>query len=125
MATATATPIRTVTPQVLQSLGMTTKHRRIALTADPELEAAIAAARSELGSMPESRLVRELALRGARELGPDDTARAIAQLKAVGVEWPKHSLAEALKARGPLGKPDPDDPYAGTRALEEVREDRV
>jgi hypothetical protein len=104
---------------------MATKHRRIALSADPELEAAIAAARRELGDMPESRLVRELALRGSRDLEPEETARALAELKAIAVSWPEVSLAEGLKHEKPLGKPDPDDPYPGTRALNETREDRV
>ncbi len=114
-----------VTPTVLHSLPMPTKHRRIALTTDPELTAAIAAARRELGNMPESRLVRELALRGASELRPDDTARVIAEFEREGIEWPKESMAEALDRLGPLGPVDPDDPYRGTRALEEVREDVV
>lgn len=104
---------------------MATKHRRIALTADPELEAAIAAARRELGDAPESRLVRELALRGARDLAADDTEKVLAELKRVAVSWPEESMGDYLRRSEPLGKPDPDDPYPGTRALEEVREDRV
>jgi hypothetical protein len=104
---------------------MATKHRRIALTVDPELESAIAAARRELGEMPESRLVRELALRGLQGFPLDETARAIAELKAAGVEWPKESMAEVLDRLPPLGPVDPDDPYAMTRALEELREDRI
>ena len=115
----------TVTPSVLHYLPMPTKHRRIALTTDPELTAAIAAARRELGDMPESRLVRELALRGARDLRPDDTARVIAEFEREGVEWPKESLAEALKRQPPLGPVDPDDPYRATRILQELREDRI
>lgn len=114
-----------VTPPVLHSSPMPTKHRRIALTTDPELTAAIAAARRELGDMPESRLVRELALRGARELGPDNTAKVIAEFEREGVEWPKVSMAEALEAAGPLPPVDPDDPYRATRILQELREDRV
>jgi hypothetical protein len=104
---------------------MATKHRRIALTADPELEAAITAARRELGDAPESRLVRELALRGARDLTPDDTEQALGELKRIAVGWPEESMGDYLRRREPLEKPDPDDPYPGTRALEEVREDRV
>lgn len=104
---------------------MATRHRRIALTADPELEAAIASARRELGDMPESKLVRELALRGSKDIPLDDTARAIAELKATGIEWPKESMAEVLDRLPPLEPVDPDDPHAGTRILEELREDRV
>jgi hypothetical protein len=105
---------------------MATKHRRIALSADPELEAAIAAARRELGDLPESRLVRELALRGSRDLAPDDTARALTDLKRVAVGWPEESMGAYLRRAGlPPGEVDPDDPYRATRILEEVREDVV
>jgi hypothetical protein len=105
---------------------MGTKHRRIALTADPELEAAIAAARLELGDLPESRLVRELALRGSRDLKPDETAQALAELKRIAVSWPEESMGEYLRRRGlPAGEVDPDDPYRASRILEELREDVV
>jgi hypothetical protein len=103
---------------------MATKHRRIALTADPELDAAIAAARRELGDVPESRVVRELALRGAAGLPADPTSQAISDLRRRGVSWPRRSMADSLRA-APMGEPDPDDPYRGTRALEDVREDRI
>ncbi len=105
---------------------MATKHRRIALTADPELEAAIAAARRELGDAPESRLVRDLAVRGARDLGPDRLTQIKAEFEAEGVEWPEESMGEYLRRRGlPSGKVDPDDPYRATRILNELREDTV
>lgn len=121
-----ATAIRSVTPLVLHYPPMATKHRRIALTADPELEAAIAAARQELGDMPESRLVRELALRGSRELEPDREARIRAEFEAEGVEWPKESMGDYLRRVGlPAGEVDPDDPYRATRILNELREDTV
>lgn len=103
---------------------MATKHRRIALTADPELDAAIAAARRELGDAPDSRVVRELALRGAAQLPQDRTAQAISELRRRGVPWPPRSMADSLSACPP-GDLSPDDPYRGTRALEDVREDRV
>ena len=46
---------------------MPTKHRRIALTRDPEVDRALAAAARVLGpSKPEATLARELVLRGAR-----------------------------------------------------------
>jgi len=114
-----------VTPTVLHSATMPTKHRRIALTVDPELAAAIAAIRPELGDIPESRLVRELALRGAQDMPPNHTARAIAEFEREGIEWPKESLADALKRQPPLGPLDPDDPYRATRILQELREDRI
>jgi hypothetical protein len=104
---------------------MASTQRRIALTADPELEAAIAAARREMGTaVAESRVVRELALRGARELGPEPTVHAISTLRRRGVAWPARSLADAL-ADTPPGGPDAADPYRGTRALDDVRSDRV
>jgi hypothetical protein len=103
-----------------------TKHRRIALTADPEVEVAIAAARREFGDLPESRLVRELALRGSRGLAPDDGAKALAGLKRVAVSWPEESAGEYLRRTGaPAGEIDREDPYRATRILEEVREDVV
>jgi hypothetical protein len=120
-----ATAIRSVTPMVLHLSSMATKHRRIALTADPELEAAIGAARRELGDLPESRLVRELALRGSRDLEPDRAAKIRAEFEAEGVEWPEQSMAEALTELPPLGPVDPDDPYRATRILNELREDTV
>lgn len=104
---------------------MPTKHRRIALTADPELEVAIAAARQELGDLPESRLVRELALRGARDLEPDPLSELRVKWEAEGVEWPEESMGEYLKRRGPIGEVDPEDPYRATRILQELREDVV
>jgi hypothetical protein len=104
---------------------MATKHRRIALSADPELEAAIAAARRELGELPESRLVRELALRGSRDLAPDPMARIKAEFEAEGIEWPEQPMGELLAEMPPLGPVDPDDPYRMTRILDEVREDTV
>jgi hypothetical protein len=105
---------------------MPTKHRRIALTVDPELEAAIAAARRELGEMPESRLVRELALRGSESIQPDDTEQALAELKRIAVSWPEESMGAYLRRVGPPpGEVDPDDPHPMTRILEEIRADRV
>jgi hypothetical protein len=123
MAPAAAIP--PVTPMVLHSISMATKHRRIALTADPELEAAIAAARRELGDKPESRLVRDLAIRGARDLVPDPLARIRSEFAAEGVEWPEESMGDYLKRRGPIGEVDPEDPYRATRILQELREDAV
>lgn len=115
-----------VTPQVLHLPFMATKHRRIALTADPELEAAIAAARRELGDAPESRLVRDLAVRGARDLKPDPLAGLRAKWEAEGVEWPEESMGDYLRRTGlPHGEVDPDDPYRATRILEEIREDVI
>jgi hypothetical protein len=104
---------------------MATKHRRIAVIADPELEAALGAARREIGDVAEARLVRELALRGARDIRPEPNAKAIAELKRAGVAWPTRTLRDALAADPAAASPDPDDPYRGTRALDDVRADRA
>lgn len=51
---------------------MATAHPRIAVTRDPELDAALRRAGSLLGAdPPAARLVRDLALRGARALEDD------------------------------------------------------
>lgn len=47
---------------------MATVHRRINVTCDPELAAAMDATRGRLGEMPDSARVRALALAGARAL---------------------------------------------------------
>lgn len=52
---------------------MPTAHPRIAVTRDPELDAALSRAGALLGpELPAARLVRDLALRGARALEDDD-----------------------------------------------------
>jgi hypothetical protein len=61
---------------------MPTKRGRITLTRDPELEAALASARKEWGELvPDSLLMRELALFAARELrGEDEDERPSAEI---------------------------------------------
>jgi len=55
---------------------MPTAHPRIAVTRDPELAAALDRAAGLLGpDVPAARLVRDLALRGARALETDDAER--------------------------------------------------
>ncbi|MDQ6914933.1 MAG: hypothetical protein M3155_03890 [Actinomycetota bacterium] len=55
---------------------MPTAHPRIAVTRDPALDAALDRAGDLLGrDVPAARLVRELALRGARALEADDAER--------------------------------------------------
>jgi hypothetical protein len=107
-------------------MAMPTKHRRIALTVDPELEVAIAAVRHEMGDLPESQLVRALALRGSRDLRPDETVRALAELRQIAAVWPEESMGEHLRRVGlPAGGVNPEDPYRATRIVEELREDVV
>jgi len=55
---------------------MPTAHPRIAVTRDPELAAALDRAAGLLGhEVPAARLVRDLALRGARALEAEDAER--------------------------------------------------
>lgn len=55
---------------------MPTGYPRIAITRDPELDAAIERSAALVGrSVPVARLVRDLALRGARSLEREDTER--------------------------------------------------
>jgi hypothetical protein len=52
-----------------------TRHRRISVTNDPELEAAITRARPLLNGAPDATIVRELAIRGAEVLAQDHELR--------------------------------------------------
>ncbi|MDQ6745816.1 MAG: hypothetical protein M3Z27_07380 [Actinomycetota bacterium] len=55
---------------------MPTDHPRIAITRDPELDAALDKAAALVGrSVPVARLVRDLALRGARSLEGEESER--------------------------------------------------
>jgi hypothetical protein len=55
---------------------MSSRHARIQVPADPELEAAVARGRQVVGaSAPASQVVRALALRGAAALDEDDASR--------------------------------------------------
>jgi hypothetical protein len=54
---------------------MPTRHRRIALVADPELEAALDAARAAFPGEPEAGVVRKLALKGAEQLEHEEARR--------------------------------------------------
>lgn len=57
---------------------MPTSHPRIAITRDPELDAAIDKASSLVGAnVPTARLVRDLAVRGAHALEAEDVTRRL------------------------------------------------
>lgn len=64
---------------------MPTKHPRIAVTKDAELEAALAGVRSEFTGVPEARVVRDLAIRGAEAIAADEAKRR--ELIEALVEW--------------------------------------
>lgn len=54
---------------------MPTRHRRISVTDDPELDAAITRARPLLNGAPDATIVRALAIRGAEALAQDEALR--------------------------------------------------
>lgn len=105
---------------------MPTKHRRIAVTRDDELEGALRRAAPVLGEdKPAATLVRELALRGAEavaEESPEDELRRHLVEKH-GARLGKGSFSEFLKERGDLGPPDPE--RRASKILEELREETL
>jgi len=78
---------------------MPTRHRRISVTNDPELDEAITLARPLLNGAPDATIVRELAIRGAQALTADSVSRRDA-LEELG-RWstdPRSSMdREALR----------------------------
>jgi hypothetical protein len=106
---------------------MPTKLRRIAVTEDPELAEALRRASAELPGLSSAALVKELALRGARTLDqPERPPTRLERLLArPGVRPARGNLRDYLANRPDLKAYDPDDPYPGTRALEEQREDKI
>lgn len=105
---------------------MPTAHPRIALTRDPELDEALRRAKPLLGKdKPTAALARELILRGARELhaneGPE-LDRWLTDRHATPIE---RSTEEVLAMASKLGRPDPTQPHAASRALEDLRSERI
>ena len=111
---------------VLHSDAMPTKHDRIAITRDPEVDAALKSAGAVLGpSKPAATLARELLLRGAKAVldGPGCRARPLARRARrrdsgdAGLRrrrWRSRARAARRTSR-PAGRPISD-------ILEEVRE---
>lgn len=107
---------------------MPTKHRRLALVRDPEVDAALERARGALDSdKPDAALARELLLAGADVVAPEPEDPFIAKLLRdfPGTRIAQRTPEEALERAGPLPPMDPDDPYAVSRALQELREDTI
>jgi len=106
---------------------MPTKHPRIAVTCDPELERALA--RSSRSLPPEARRsraaqVRALALLGAahvRDPEPEIEDDGEWLQRVHGARAGRGDLLEVARRRLP---PDPEDPYALSKALEWVKGDR-
>jgi hypothetical protein len=110
---------------------MPTKHPRIALTRDPEVDAALKAAAPVLGqSKPDATLARELVLRGAQAVAEEARSEIDPELDrylnergdVVRATLPRKE-AIAL-SRELLSRPVPPGP-AMSEILDELREDTV
>jgi hypothetical protein len=103
-----------------------TSHPRIALTRDPELDEALRRAKPLLGeSKPTATLARELILRGARELQANAGAELDRWLTARHATPVERSTRDVLAAAAELGLPEPTQPHAASRALEDLRSERL
>jgi hypothetical protein len=103
-----------------------TKHPRIALTRDPEVDAALKAAAPVLGpSKPAATLARELVLRGAKAVLADPSAELDRWLdERGGVRRATLSRDEARALARELAKDIPPGPPL-SEILEEERADRI
>ncbi len=112
---------------VLHSDAMPTKHDRIALTRDPEVDAALKAAAAVLGpSMPAATLARELVLRGARAVLEDPDAELDRWLdERGGVVRATRSFEEARALARELAKDIPPGGPSISEMLEEERAERL
>jgi hypothetical protein len=106
---------------------MPTKHPRIALTRDPEIDAALNAAAPVLGpSKPAATLVRELVLRGAQAVMDDPSAALDRYLnERGGVRRATISTKEALAIADELRKRIPPGRPSSAEILDDLREDIV
>jgi hypothetical protein len=106
---------------------MPTKHARIALTRDPELDAALKAAAAALGgSQPAATLARELVLRGAKAVLDDPNAELDRWLdERGGVIRATRSFAEARALARELTKDIPPGGPSISEMLEEERAERL
>lgn len=101
---------------------MPTKLRRIAVTVDSRLAAALEAARRELPGKSDAGLVKELALRGSRSGSDGTTNPALERILArPGVRLPERKLESVLAELGETQKFSSESIY---KALEEERADR-
>jgi hypothetical protein len=104
---------------------MPTKHRRIAVTEDPELAETLRRASAELPGLSSAALVRELAMRGSKTLPIDPGEERIARMiERTGARPARGDIREYLASRGTPQPIDSDDPHALTKVLEEQREER-
>ncbi|MEN3282308.1 MAG: hypothetical protein V7607_3448 [Solirubrobacteraceae bacterium] len=110
---------------------MPTKHPRIAITRDPEVERALEAAATALGSSkPDATLARELLLRGAkaviREARPDIDPELDRYLDERGdvIRATMSRQERNALIREVLSRPAPPGPPM-SEILDELREDRI
>jgi hypothetical protein len=106
---------------------MPTKHARIALTRDPELDAALKAAAAVLGpSKPAATLARELVLRGTQAVLDDPDAELDRWLaERGGVTRATMSTKDALALAREIRKRIPPDGPSISEILQEERSDRI
>ncbi len=101
---------------------MSTIHPRLALTRDPELDAALRVGASLLGpSQPTARVARELILRGARDLAANSGPELDRWLTARGAAPATRSTVELRSTVASQGAPDPRNPRPLSDALAEMR----
>jgi hypothetical protein len=118
------------TPEVLHhrwyTNSMPTKHPRIAVVRDPELDAALERAAQVLGEKHSAAaLLRKLALLGAQSLPSSKWVQTMERMRALGLQ-PAQLPPGDVVARGlTMGPVDPNNPTPATDALEFVRADRV
>jgi predicted glycosyltransferase len=106
---------------------MPTKHARIALTRDPELDAALKAAARVLGSSkPTASLARELVLLGAKAVVEDPDAELDRWLdERGGVTRATLSTKAALELSRELRRRAAPDGPSTAEILDELRADRI
>jgi hypothetical protein len=112
---------------VLHSDAMPTKHDRIAITRDPEVDAALKSAGAVLGpSKPAATLARELLLRGAKAVLDDPDAELDRWLdERGGVTRPTMSREEALALAREIRRRIPPGGPTSAEILDDIRADRI
>lgn len=104
---------------------MPSRHARIALTRDPELDAALAAAAPLVDATTTAGLARELILRGAQAVTDDPAAELDRWLTERGATPASGSVSDLVTTARSLGPVDPADPTPLTDVLDDVRADRI
>ncbi len=101
---------------------MGTVHRRINVTCDPELAAALDATRDVLGELPDSQRVRALALEGARALVAGTPAEEVMRARRELLSRPGvRPATDRTRDLSWLEGAVPDPEYGATKTLEWVR----